>query len=56
MKELLSNRLSLKFIFKTLNLMIKVLGSMDFEPFVETIENLPTDSSKKLLTGHNGRA
>ena len=31
--------------------MIKVLGSMDFEPFVETIENLPTDSSKKLLTG-----
>ena len=24
--------------------MIKVLGSMDFEPFVETIENLPTGS------------
>jgi hypothetical protein len=43
-KELLSNRLSLKFIFKIVNLMIKVLCSMDFKPFVETIENLPTGS------------
>ena len=30
--------------------MIKVLGSMDFEHFVITIENLPTDNGKKLPT------
>jgi hypothetical protein len=31
--------------------MIKVLCLMDLEHFVETIENLPTGCSKKLLTG-----